>query len=86
MVTLRSVLRRSWGFLAMETAVLSEHHVRLKTFELNLRALDRHRNGLKLKLQGHPIIVLRVQQAHDFHLALFGVLAPGSLPKETTHD
>jgi hypothetical protein len=70
----------------METAVLSEHHVRFKTVELNVRSRELHRNGLKLELQGHPIIVLRVQQAHDFHLALFEVLAPGSLPKETTHD
>ena len=70
----------------MESAVLSEHRVRFKTFELNLRTRELHRNGLKLKLQGHPIILLRAQQAHNFHLALFEVLAPGSLPKETTHD
>ena len=70
----------------MKTAVLSEHLVRLKTFELNLRTRELHRNGLKLKLQGHPIILLRAQQAHNFHLALFEVLTLDSLPKETTHD
>ena len=70
----------------MKTAVLSEHLVRLKTFELNLRARELHRNGLKLKLQGHPIIVPGVQQAHDFPLVLFEVLPLGSLPKETTYD
>ncbi|HEY1159123.1 MAG TPA: hypothetical protein VGE83_00745 [Terracidiphilus sp.] len=70
----------------MKTAVLSEHLVRFKTMELNLRTREPHRNGLKLKLQGHPIIVPGVQRAHDFPLALFEVLTLGSLPKETTYN
>jgi hypothetical protein len=35
---------------------------------------------------GHPAIVLRARQAHQFHLAPFEVLTLDLLPQETAHD
>lgn len=42
----------------METGVASNHVVRYKTLELNLRTRELYKNGQKLKLQGQPIDVL----------------------------
>jgi len=70
----------------METALLSEHHVRLRTLQLNLHTSKLRRNGSKQELRGHPTDVLRVQQADDFRLALFEGLALDGMPKETTQD
>jgi hypothetical protein len=76
----------SKGFLAMETAVLSEHPVRFETFELNLRTGKLHGNGLELKPQGRPVIFLRAQPAHGFHLAMIQALPRDNQPEQTTQD
>lgn len=44
----------------METAARSEHLVRFKSFELNLRTRELHQNGRKVRLHGHPINVLAI--------------------------
>lgn len=44
----------------METAARSEHLVRFKSFELNLRTRELHQNGRKVRLHGHPIDVLAI--------------------------
>jgi hypothetical protein len=41
------------GFLAMETAVLSERRVRLKAFQQNLRIRKLHRSGQERRFQGY---------------------------------
>jgi hypothetical protein len=66
----------------METAALPEQHARFKTFELNLRAPKLPGNGLKLKLQGRPMIELRVRQAQGFDFAPLEGLTPGILPPQ----
>ncbi|MGA8043238.1 MAG: winged helix-turn-helix domain-containing protein [Terracidiphilus sp.] len=43
----------------MET-VRSEHRIRFRTFTLDVRTHELFRDGLRLKLQGHPIEVLRM--------------------------
>jgi TolB-like protein/DNA-binding winged helix-turn-helix (wHTH) protein/Tfp pilus assembly protein PilF len=42
----------------MKTLARPEDLVRFRTFELNLKTRELYRNGLKLKLRGHPIDVL----------------------------
>ena len=69
----------------METAVLSEHHVRFRTFELILHTRELPEKGLKLKLQSLPIIVLQVQQANGFHFALLEVPRAPLPHKEARH-
>src|SRR5215469_704131 len=44
----------------MEPTVHSDHHVRFKTFELDLRTRELRRNGRCLKLKGQPISVLEM--------------------------
>src|SRR5215831_17196625 len=44
----------------MEPTVRSDHHVRFKTFELDLRTRELRRNGIRLKLKGQPIDVLEM--------------------------
>jgi hypothetical protein len=64
----------------METAALPEQHARFKTFERNLRTRELPGNGLKLKLQGQPMIELLGRQAQGFDFAPLEGLTPGILP------
>jgi len=53
----------------METALLSdclsEYAIRFTTLEQNLCIRNLYGNGLKSMLQGHPILVRRVQQGQN---------------------
>ena len=62
----------------MGTAARSGHLVRFKTFELNLRTRELRRDGLKLKLHGHPIDVLEILLEQPGELV---GEATGSLPE-----
>jgi DNA-binding winged helix-turn-helix (wHTH) protein/tetratricopeptide (TPR) repeat protein len=44
----------------VETASQANQRVRFRTFELDLRTRELYRNGLKLRLRGHPIEVLTI--------------------------
>jgi hypothetical protein len=70
----------------METAVLSEHHVRFKTVKLNLHPCQLYLETLKPGLQRHGMIVPRLQLAHHGYLALFQVLTLHSPSNEPTDD
>jgi Tol biopolymer transport system component/DNA-binding winged helix-turn-helix (wHTH) protein len=54
---LRGALRRT-EVSAMETGVASPNSTRFKTLELNHSTRELYKNGLKLKLHGHPIDIL----------------------------
>ncbi len=70
----------------METATQSEHLVRFKTFELNLRTRNLYRHGLKLRLQGHPIDVLAMLLERPGELVTRGALKKALWAEDTFVD
>jgi hypothetical protein len=63
---------------------LSEDPTRSKSFELELRTQELHRDGLGRKLQGHLGMARRVQEADGAHLALFEALTLDKIPPKPT--
>jgi Tol biopolymer transport system component/DNA-binding winged helix-turn-helix (wHTH) protein len=70
----------------METAARSGHLVRFKTFELNLRTRELRRDGLKLKLNGHPIDVLEILLEQPGELVTRETLQKRLWPEDTFVD
>jgi TolB-like protein/DNA-binding winged helix-turn-helix (wHTH) protein/Tfp pilus assembly protein PilF len=70
----------------METASQSSPRVRFRTFELDLRTQELYRNGLKLKLRGHPIAVLRILLERPGELVTRETLQKRLWPDDTFVD
>ena len=70
----------------METAVRSESSVRFERFELNRSTGELYRNGLKLKLRGHPINVLAILLEHPGELVTRETLQKRLWPDNTFVD
>ena len=52
----------------METAIQPENSVCFESFELDLRTHELYRDGLKLKIRGHPVEVLAILLEHPGEL------------------
>lgn len=70
----------------METAVRSEPSVRFESFELDLRTGELYRNGLRLKLRGHPVDVLTILLEHPGELVTRETLQKRLWPDNTFVD
>ena len=70
----------------METTARAGHLVRFKTFELNLRTRELRRDGLKLKLHGHPIDVLEILLEQPGELVTRETLQKRLWPQDTFVD
>jgi len=70
----------------METGTRSGHLVRFKTFELNLRTRELRKNGLILKLHGHPIDLLEILLEQPGELVTRETLQKRLWPQDTFVD
>lgn len=70
----------------METTIRSESLVRFESFELNLRTGELYRNGLRLKLRGHPVDVLAILLEHPGELITRETLRKRLWPDNTFVD
>lgn len=70
----------------METATRSGPSVRFESFELNLQTRELFRNGVRLKLRGHPIDVLAVLLEHPGDLVTREMLRKRLWPNDTFVD
>lgn len=70
----------------METAISSESCVRFGCFELNLRTGELYRNGVRLKIRGHPVNVLAILLEHPGELVTRETLQKRLWPDNTFVD
>ena len=70
----------------METAIPSESSVRFEGFELDFRTGELYRNGLRIKLRGHPVDVLAVLLEHPGELVTRETLKKRLWPDNTFVD
>jgi len=70
----------------METATRSDPSVRFECFELNLQTRELFRNGVRLRLRGHPVDVLAILLEHSGELVTREMLRKGLWPEETFVD
>jgi len=70
----------------METAVQQERRIRFKPFELNLATRELCRNGLKVRLKGHPLEVLFLLLEQPGEVVSRDVLQKTLWPADTFGD
>lgn len=70
----------------METTIRSESVVRFQNFELSLRTGELYRNGLRLKVRGHPVDVLAILLEHPGELVTRETLKRRLWPENTFVD
>ena len=70
----------------MGTVVRPNHLVHFKTFELNLKTRELYRNGVRLRLTGHPIDVLAMLLEQPGELVTRESLQKALWPEDTFVD